>query len=203
MTTRADLRSELRNRLHDAGAAIWEDEELNGYIEQAVKSLYPHWYLFETGTETAGPGPVQSLPIGLSGDIAKNLHYVGLRKPTSTRVRTIRGWQEGNGQVMVPKVDDAVEGFILVFAWTIPHRAPDDDVTDLTIPANAEEVVVLRSQVTALERVLADRVKSAKYFAVQVREGVSEQDIAVTLDALHASIDSRMKDAPGPPERVG
>jgi len=203
MTTRADLRAELRHRLYDPldqfgddAACAFLDDELDAYLDAAITSLYPHWYVFGTGTTTAGPGPEQDLPAG-----AVNIYYVGVKKDTSTRVRTIRGWHEGATVAIVPKVN--IEGDELVWAWTTPHDAPASDVAVLTIPLQAEEVVVLRSQISALERVITDRVKAARYFATQVREGITENDIAVALDALHQSVDVRMKDAPGPPDRVG
>lgn len=197
MSTLTTLNSELKNRLQDAAHAVWTDAELLGYLEQAVKSLYPHWYLFANGTTTATIGPLQTAPAG-----ARNLHYIGLNNGTSNRARVIRGWQEGSGQAIVPKLN--ITGQTLIWAWTVPHAADAaSPATTLTIPAQAEEVVVLRAQITALERVLTDRVKKAKYFAQQVREGVTESEIATTLDALHASVDTRMKDAPGPPQRVG
>lgn len=196
MTTRDELKTELRYRLEDVSASVWTDAELNGYIDQAIQSLYPHWYIFKTGTTTAAGGPEQTLPSG-----ARNLYYVGVKKATSTRVRTIRGWHEGDGVAIVPKVN--ITNDQLVWAWTVPHTAPASGSATLTIPAQAEEVVIIRAQITALERVLTDRVKYATYFATQVREGTTENDLATALDALHQSVDTRMKDAPGPPERVG
>lgn len=197
MTTRATLLTDLRYRLNEPSASVWSDAELNDYLDQAIQSLYPHWYLFKVSTTTATIGPVQTMPSG-----AKNIYYVSLKKDsTSNRARVIRGWHEGDTDCVVPKLN--ITGQTLVWAWTIAHTKPAGSSDTLTIPAQAEEVVVLRAQVTALERVLASKVKSTVYFATQVREGVTENDIVATLDALHASIDTRMKDAPGPPERVG
>ena len=196
MATRTLLLAELRNRLGESVASIWQDAELNGYLDQAIQSLYPHWYIFKTGTTTAGAGPEQTMPTD-----ARNVYYVGVQTPTSHRVRTIRGWHEGDGVAVIPKVN--IDTFTLVWSWTEPHTKPSAGGDTLTIPEQAEEVVVLRAQVTALEKVVTSKVKASKYFATQVREGVTENDIVAALDALHASIDARMKDAPGPPERVG
>ncbi len=197
MATRATLLTDLRNRLGEASASIWTDAELNIYLDQAIQSLYPHWYLFKVGTTTATIGPLQTMPSG-----AKNIHYVALKKDaTSNRARVIRGWHEGDTNAVVPKLN--ITDQTLVWSWTIPHTKPAASGDTLTIPTQAEEVVVLRAQVTSLEKVITSKVKAAKYFATQVREGVTENDIGAALDALHASIEARMKDAPGPPERVG
>jgi hypothetical protein len=196
MTTRDDLLSDLENRLQDVSNTTWLAAELEGYLDAAIGSLYPHWYVYNTDTTTAGAGPIQPLPSG-----ARNLHYVGVKSATATRVRVIRGWQEGDGEAVIPKVN--ITDQTLVWAWTTAHAKPANGSATLTIPRQAEEVVILRAQVTALERILSARLKSAKYFAQQVREGVTETEIITALDALHASIDARLKDAPGPPERVG
>ena len=196
MPSRNDLRADLRFRLNEPVASVWTDAELDSYLDHAMGSLYPHWYVFKTGTTTAGPGPEQTMPDG-----CRNLYYVGVKKDTSTRVRTIRGWHEGDGVAFIPKVN--IDGDELSWAWTLPHEVPVFDDHDVTVPTQGIEVVVLRAQVTALERVLTNKVKNQLYFAVQVREGVTENDLVNALDALHASIDARMKDAPQPPERVG
>lgn len=199
--TRDEMLVDLRFRLGEAAEAVWSDSELESYINSAITSLYPHWYIYETGTTIAGEGPEQTHPTDASEVVARNIYYVGVRKETSTRVRTIRGWHEGNGVTVVPKVN--ILDDTLVWSWTMPHLPPYDGETALTIPPQAEEVVVLRAQITALERVITSKAKQQVYFATQAREGTTEQDLVAALDALHASVDTRMKDAPGPPERVG
>lgn len=196
MTTRNDLLTDLENRLQDTANDTWLAAELEGYLDAAIGSLYPHWYIYKTDTTTATEGPIQTGPSGV-----RNIYYIGVKNSTSNRARTIRGWQEGEGEAVVPKVN--ITGQTLIWAWTEAHAKPATGVETLTIPRQAEEVVVLRAQVTALERVLSARLKGERYFAQQVREGVTETEIITSLDALHASIDSRLKDAPGPPERVG
>lgn len=193
MSTRLTLRTELRARLNDPTSGVWTDDDLNGYIEQAIKGLYPTYYLRETGEVIAGAGPLQTLPAG-----AKNLHYVGQQRVSSTRVRKVRGWSEGDGQVIIPKT--GIAGDTIVVAWTTGFTAPSDDVTVLDLTPEAEEVVVLRSQIAALERILADRVKQEKFYSLSIREGVTEDDIERTLAALHDSVDARTSRAVPLPE---
>lgn len=196
MATRNALRSELQNRLNDSVAAVWSTSELDGYLDQSIQSLYPTWHTLQTGTTVAGAGPIQTMPAA-----AQDLYYVGVQTPTSNRVRVMRGWQEGSGSAVIPKV--GITGYTLVWAWTAPYGKPSTGTETLSIPVELEEIVVQRAQITALERVLSDRTKKAKYFAVNVREGVTENEIGLALDALHASVDSRARNAMPRPERVG
>lgn len=196
MATIATLKAELNYRLNDGTNAVWSDAEKESYVREAIASLYPAFYRLETDTTTAGPGPMQTMPTG-----AENLYYVGVKTATSNRARTIRGWREGQGEAVVPKVN--IDGQTLIWAWTSAHAVPASNSDTLTIPIQAEEVVVLRAHITALERLISNRLKSEKYFAIQVREGVTENEIVATLDALHASVDSRLRNVVPLPERVG
>lgn len=196
MTFRSDLRTEIANRLGDSGAIVWDTADLNGYIDYAIKGVYPTYFLFDTATTTAAVGPMQTLPVG-----ARNLYFVGHKRALSTRVRVIRNWREGAGVVMVPKTGIAAD--TLVFSWTKGFLSPGDDVTLLDLTPEAQEVVLMRCEIAALENLLSSRIKQAKYFTLTVREGVTEEDIATTIDALHASIRQRIESAPKLPERVG
>lgn len=193
MATRDLLRQELRNRLKDPGGTVWTDPEVDGFLDSAVVGLYPHYFLYQAGVTTAGAGPLQVGPTGI-----RNIHFVGVKRTGSTRVRQIRGWEESDGGALVPKVN--ITGQELSWAWTEPFAKPTNGSEELTLPPQAEEVVILRASVTALEQVLSDRVKKQRYNANQVREGVTEEDIGLALDGLHASIDARLKAARALPE---
>lgn len=185
MTTRADIRTEVRNRLGDPSSVVWTDSTLNGLIDFTIRGLYPTFYLRKVATSVAGAGPIQTKPAG-----ARNLYMVGHKRATSTRVRPVRGWVEGDTDAFVPKT--GITGDTLVWAWTNGFAPPvggDSQVLDLT--QEAEEVVILRVQVGALEQLLSDRVSADKYLALHVRAAVTETDIADTLDALHASLRER------------
>lgn len=196
MTLRSDLRSEVGTRLGDPGNAIFATAELNSYIDKAIKSSYPSYWKYQVGTTLAGNGPIQTMPAG-----ARDLYYVGEQKPTGTRIRLLRQWKEGSGTAFIPKV--GIAGETLVWAWTTGFASPQDDVTVLDLNAEVEEVVILRSMISCLERIVSNRVETAKYFSLTVREGVTESDLRTTLDALHASLDNRLKQAVARPPRVG
>lgn len=196
MTLRSDLRADINYRLGDIGATIFTATEVNKYIDKAIKSLYPTYFLYKTNTIVATDGPLQTTPAG-----AKNIYYVGLKKVTSTRVRLVRQWREGADQVFIPKT--GITGETLVFAWTAGFNSPADDVTTLDLNPECEEVVILRSMISCLERITSSRVETAKYFSMTVREGVTEADLTATLDALHASLEQRLKQAVPRPERLG
>lgn len=193
MNTRALIRSELARRLGDTGNSIWSTAELNGFIDAAILGLYPTFYQRKVDVTEALDGPVQPAPAG-----ARNLYYVGLRRPSATRVRPMRGWIEGDGDAMVPKL--GIAGMELLWAWTEGWNAPADDNEVLTIPSEATEVVLLRAQIAALEKLLSDRVSLEKYHAINVRQGTTEEDIGMTLDALHASLRERIERAVPLPE---
>lgn len=191
--TRALIRTEVEQRLGDVANAIWSDPELNGFIDYAIRGLYPTFYQQKVATTVAGAGPVQSAPAG-----ARNLTGVGLQRTGATRVRPIRGWTEGTGEAIVPKL--GIAGETLVWSWTQGWDAPAADGDALTFPTEAAEIVVLRSQLGAMEKLLSDRVSAEKYLSAQVRQGATEDDIALSIDALHSSLRERLERAVPLPE---
>lgn len=186
MATRATLRAELARRLGDTTNAIWPVADLDGYLNWGIVGLYPTFFIRKTATTVAAAGPLQTAPAG-----ARNIHMLGLQRTGSTRVRPLRSWQEGDGQAFIPKT--GITGETLVWAWTQGWDAPASDGEVLTIPREAEEVVIIRAQIAALERLLSDRVSVDKYLSLSVRQASSEEDIATTIDALHASLRDRME----------
>ncbi|MGZ4518853.1 MAG: hypothetical protein ACXVGB_00350 [Mycobacteriaceae bacterium] len=196
MATLATLLADLNSRMGDAANTVWTSAEKTLFVSDAVASLYPSFYLLHTGTTTAGAGPIQTAPSG-----CVNIHYIGLTTATSNRARIMRGWQEGNGDAIIPKLN--ITGDTLIWAWSQPHDVPASTATVLTVPAAGLDVCRLRAEISAFENILADRVKATKYFAQQVREGVTEAEIVSHLDALHASVDARLKVQAPLPTRVG
>ena len=196
MATRTTQLAELQNRLGDTGASIWLAATLKGYLDHAYKSLYPTFYRTKVATTTAGTGPVQDKPAAAD---YKRIHSIGVRRDTDvTRVRQIRRWQDGDIDAVVPKLQ--ISGQMLVWAWTEGWDAPAGGSTTLTIPIEAEEYSIVRAQVSALENVLTDRVSAEKYFAVQVRQSITEDDVVNTLDALHVTLRAIAERQPPLPE---
>lgn len=178
MATRLNVRIEVKNRLGDPANAIWSDAELNGYIGGAVSSLYPTYYLRAQGTTTASAGPVQTLPAG-----ARNIYAVDCQLVGSTRTRALLEWSEGSGTAVLPV--SGIAGATLIWSWTKGFTIPGDDVTVLDTPQEAEEHVVVKTHLTALERLLSSRTHMENYRVLQTtREGVTENDVSATIRAL-------------------
>lgn len=188
MATRDSLTAEVTLRLKDPAHAVWTENELHTYINTALEGLYPTYFRRMVEQTVAGAGPIQTLPIG-----AKNLYQVGYKKSTSRRARLLRKWGEGTGEAYIPRT--AITGDALVWMWTTGWVASDyEDIETIeNLPTEAIEAVVLRTCITAMERILQEKERLDQYLAIQAREDVSEQDIAVTLDALHATLDRKVK----------
>lgn len=181
-TTRANLRAELRRRLNDTAGAIWADDELTGFLNHSVKSLFPTYFQRKTGSTLAGPGPDQMLPGG-----CRNLYYVGLQRLEATRIRPIRGWIEGDGVVIVPKLN--ISGFTLHFGWTEGWDEPASDSELIPIPTEAVETLVLRANVLAMEKLLASRTHFESFRSLLgQQEGVTENEINASISSLKDSI---------------
>lgn len=195
MASRTTLLQALRMRLGEAADDVWESTELKAFVDSAIKGLYPYYFQYKVDTTVAGAGPIQTAPDG-----ARNIYSIGVVRDGATRVRPIRAWTEGDGDANVPKL--GITDQILVWSWTEAFAAPVNDGDTLTIPIQAEEAVLLRAHITALEKVVTSRAKRALYFATQVREGVTEQDILDTLDALHASLKEHLDAGQKLPELV-
>lgn len=193
MTTRADVRAEVQSRLGDTAAEVWTVDELNGIIDFVIRGLYPTFFQRKVGETTAADGPLQVAPIG-----ARNLFMVGHKKTSSTRVRSLRKWTEGDGDAYVPRT--GISGDLLVWAWTEGWDAPASDVEELTIHTEALEVVVLRAAVAALEKLLTDRVSVEKFHAIQVRQGATEEDIDLLISNFRDSIEERVRNTRPLPE---
>lgn len=183
-TTVNSLQAQVSARFNDSANTVFSAAEVKDYVRSAINGLYPRHYALSTATTVAGAGPIQTMPA-----LCSNVYYVGLQGATSTRVRQIRGWSEGSGQAIIPKL--GISGQTLVWAWTVGFSAPAVDTDPTNTPHNSEEDILLRAQITCCERLLSDIVKLQKYLAVNVRQGVTEVDIGNTLDALHASLEER------------
>lgn len=190
------MRDELRRRLGDTGSAVWNDPELNGFLNQSVKALYPIYFQHKTGSTPASAGPAQQIPTG-----ARNLYYVGLQRVGATRVRPIRGWIEGDGVVIVPKL--GILGFTLHWAWTEGWDSPVTDTEVIPIPMEAEETTILRANVLAMERLLASRTHFESFQALLgLQEGVTEKEINASISSMKDSLIRFQEKAIKLPERT-
>lgn len=196
MATRQTVREELRRRLGDVAIVVWSDAELNGFIDNGISGLYPTYYRRVQATTTAGAGPIQTFPVATPA--VRNVYKIAIQYPSSTRVHSMMGWTEGDTGAFLPV--GGITGATLVWSWTKGFTVPTLDATVLDVTPEAEEVLILRTQITAMENLLSDRVKTDKFFALNIRQGVTEQDIAIILDALHSSLNKRQERAIPLPE---
>lgn len=195
MATRQTIREEVERRLGDTTNVVWTDADLNGYIDNVIRGLYPTFFRFDAATTTAGAGPLQNLPSG-----ARNVYAIAVQMTNSARPIPVSGWTEGSTAAFIPVT--GITGATIVWSWTKGFTAPAADGTTLDLNAEVEEFVILRTHLTALEHLLGSRVKQDKYFALNLRQAVTEADIATLIDALHASLDERMQRAIPLPQPV-
>ena len=195
MATRDSLRTELKNRLGDPTNVVWANTELDGYLDFGIKGLYPAFYKRNVATTTGTASLIQAAPANCT-----NIYLIGLQRVGTSRIRNLRGWAEGSGSAYIPKGN--LLGETLIWAWTTGWSAPATGAEVLTIPQDSEEVVLLRAHITALEKLLSDRVSADEFIALQAREGVTENDVATTLEALHRSLADRLAIAQPLPEVI-
>lgn len=189
-TTRALLVEQLQARV---GVATWSEPELASFVNSAIRSLFPSFWKLKVAETLASEGPLQAVPSGCS-----HIYQLGVKRPTSTRVRSVRGWTEGTPDTLVPKT--GIDGHTLVWSWVAGWDAPDEDDDDIDLPMEAEEVVLLRAHVSCLQALLTGRLQSDRYNALFVRQQISESDINDTIDSLQASIRARIDTAMPLPE---
>lgn len=196
MATVNTLLTSLRTRLNDSGDIIWTAAEKTDAVQTALKGLYPYWWAPQVTSGVAVAGNMQTLPAGVS-----RLYGIYRKSAASNRSRPLRNWQEGQGTVMLSQSN--LTGDILIYCWTAGFNPAlvTDPITGL--PLEAEEAALLKAEITLIERLLADKTRTAKYFAQQVREGTTENELVAQLDTMHASLDRLQKAAIPLPHRRG
>ncbi len=197
MASTNTLSAELQNRLGDIPytGVVWSFDELRIYIHSAIRALYPSYFQLQTATTIGQIGPMQPMPVG-----CRNLYMVGVKNPTSPRVRRIRGWAEGDGVCFIPKT--TIEGHTVVWSWTSGFTPRTQDADIINLPPEAEEAVLLRAQAQCLNKLLIDRVAAERYFAIQVRQGVTEDDIALAVDGINAQLRLLLENTVPLPEQM-
>jgi hypothetical protein len=197
MATINTILAKVETKLNDSGNAVWDAPTLTDFIKTALTGLYPYYYRSLVDTTTAVAGCVQTMPSG-----AKNLYRIQLLKTSGRRARNLRHWSEGATTAII-QIANATGGTLL-WAWTDGWEVPATDDTAIPeLPNEAEEAIIIKACIMALEQLLTDQEKAQVYYAVQVRQGRTEQDIALTLDTLHASLERKFKAAlPLPEKRV-
>lgn len=193
MATVTTLLNEVESRLNDPTNVVWTEAELKSAIRYHIKSLFPTYFRLRLEETTAGPGPMQPGPSG-----ARNFYLLGHKRATSSRVRPLRGWTEGEGKAFVPKT--GITGDTLVWGWIEGWEPPTDDNEILLIPLEAEQMVILGAHKTALEKLLTNEVSQGRYLSLNVRQAATETDILDTIGELRQNIDDLVSRALPRPE---
>jgi hypothetical protein len=152
MTTRAELRASLRVRLEDpTPAPLWTDAVLHDYLREALHRYSGRFPQQRTETLLAIGGE-HLLPVtGPKGerDIARVILPDARVLPRMVEGDPTPGWRFWNGALVLNA--DAPAG-----PWSVEYLAlrelPDDDVTEIELPAGDEEIVVLMAASGALLR---------------------------------------------------
>ena len=180
MTTRAELRADLRRRLGDASAQpLWPDADLDGFLADAVH-LYGHWRPATATTTAAVADGALRITLGSHSDITAERPPPAVPPPDPTpgRVGPVRDPDGSRGRrLAAPPTDDpgAGQGWWFHAAgielqlgadggfWGIDHwtgRALlDDDTSAQPIVAGDEPAVVLIAAAAAVEQRAADDYK--------------------------------------------
>jgi len=160
MTTRAELRTSLRQRLEDTGASpLWDDATLNDALAGALR-VYGGRFPMEASTQVAVVAAVQQIVV--NGEIeperiVRVIDPIGReipRQPDEDREGTGWGlleqaWRWWNGALRL-------ELPALVGTWQIDYlttrAAPVDDLSAVAVLPGDEEIVLALAAASALRR---------------------------------------------------
>ncbi len=152
MTTRADLRASLRNRLEDPTPnPLWSDDLLHEFLREALHRYSARFPAEQTETVTAAGGEL-SLPLTdpfTGRDIARVRLPNGELLPRAVEGDPAPGWFGWNGALVLQTPAPAGNWQIDRFA---PRELPADDVSPLDLPAGDDEIIVLQAAASALLR---------------------------------------------------
>ena len=165
MTTRAELRNTVRERLEDtSGSPLWSDSALNDCLATAVRAYgvaFPRRATASTSALVLGATAV-NLPAGVfeTGVVAVRDNRGRDVPPMSERqgpaaidaTGLVQGWKAWDGQLRLQRPVAGDEAGV----WAIDHlggrELVGDDVSQQPIEAGDEPIVVALAAAQALER---------------------------------------------------
>jgi hypothetical protein len=183
MTTRAELRASVRQRLEDAGATpLWEDAALNDALAGAVRAYGARFPAEETTAVEVVAGATRVPVAGIeAGRVVRVLDPAGGFVPRQAdaagdgagALPVAQAWRWWDGELVLDR--PAAAG-----SWRIEHlkarTPPGDDVAAVDVGAGDEEIVVALAAATALRRRAAEDAK----------RGMHSGGIAALAEALRA-----------------
>jgi hypothetical protein len=180
MTTRADIRTRVRDELNDNGSAkVWSDGLLNRWIGEAIREwsrVVPRdrtWQTTSTANDPSYPLPSDVLEVvrvehppgmfrtrgGLrDGDVSPTAdlgNWQGLRPAQLL-------WEQWGGEVVLVPAPGA-SGEAIEVRYKGAYSVPADDVTALDVASADEEALVLYGCSRALQWIATDEAKRQRY----------------------------------------
>lgn len=145
---------------------FFSDEELNRFIEAAVRALWPGLYAegLDTTTTLSIDTYEYDYPTAIA-DVGGTIVDAEAREDVDTPGTPVpfRLW---GGKIRLPR---DYSGTLCVY-YIYPYPVPADDNTDIGVPTVNDELVYLGAEYEALTSMMADRGKYEKYVASQWRE---------------------------------
>ncbi|MGC8838207.1 MAG: hypothetical protein ACP5UM_07305 [Anaerolineae bacterium] len=171
MTTRADLRTIIRNQGLDE--TTWTDTEINQWISDAIGEYSWHFprYLESTGNACTEGVRVYSLPTGCLGIL--RVEFPEGQDPPAYLTRldendprfgpgyyAVRWGGFPSGDAVLVLAESPSAGDTYAVHYQAAHDFPDDDVTPLTIPDEDLDILVLYVVWKAYRRLELDEAKN-------------------------------------------
>ena len=187
MSTRADYRTALRDKLRDAlnnlSKTFFSDAELNECLANAPRRCYPFIYSL---AERSGIVPDQYGRLDLTTSPVVDASTV-TRVWLDTDDCPVWGWR-ARGTTKITGLDSSPTGSSTsTGTYTVQYMAaytmPSDDVTAVTVPDVYFDYVVIAAALDALERMAADKI-NYRGFRPSGETGTDENEILNAYDTM-------------------
>ena len=178
MTTRADYRADLTAKLTAAADLNLGTSDLNLCLELGMARLYPDLHKkVQVSSQAVTEYGTRNLA-QFSTAFAETVYLV----EDATELDPVSGWSVRPGKI-VGLDRYCLTGDVVNFAYTTPYTMPSSDGTAVDWGDQYQPLVVLAAGVEALDMVIAARADTNTYYAIQVRQGVSEEELSLLSDS--------------------
>jgi hypothetical protein len=163
MTTRLELRTEVRRRLEDtSGNPLWDDPALNDFLTEAVRA-YGASFPKEVMTSIPVSAGAATISLPASIDASRIIRVNDQNGELVPRQRDAvtdgieRSWRVWGGNILLSMAAAATGDWQIESLGT--RTLPGDDVTAVEIIPGDEEIVVLLAAGAALRRRITEDAK--------------------------------------------